>query len=267
MWTRPLSKHPMETSTDTSRLPGEASPFWIHYPLDILQQYLQLSKHGERLRLWYNGADSIVTVVLAVHDSGHLVLDVGPDPRTNKKVLATQQIVMNGQLDGVELKGPLGPLSEITHDGLPAFLSPLPHRLHRLQRREFHRVVVPVGLAVKLEIPERLEASTDSAATRMSRQVVKMLDISLGGVAFEKPAGLGALSSGLILPDCHLQLDDLGIINADLEVRYEIAIHSRSGTHRYRVGCRFHRLSTGADNLIQRFNNRLELDQKTPGPA
>lgn len=257
----------METPTETSRLPGEASPYWIHYPLDILQQYRQLSKRGERLRLWYNGADSIVTVVLEVRDNGHIVLDVGPDPRTNQKVLAAQQIVMNGQLDGVELKGPLGPLREITHEGLPAFLSPLPKSLHRLQRREFHRVAVPVGLAVKLEIPERVEASTDSAATRMSRQVVKMLDISLGGVAFEKPSGLGALSTGLVLPDCRLQLDDLGVINADLEVRYETGIQSRSGTYRYKVGCRFQRLSTGAENLIQRFINRVELDQKTPGPV
>lgn len=257
----------METPTDTSRLPGEASPFWIHYPLDILQQYRQLSKRGERLRLWYHGADSIVTVVLAVRDNGDLVLDVGPDPRTNKKVLAAQQIVMNGQLDGVELKGPLGPLSEVTHDGLPAFLSPLPKRLHRLQRREFHRVAVPVGLAVKLEIPERVEASTDLAATRMSRQVVKMLDISLGGVAFEKPAGLGNLSTGLILQDCRLQLDDLGVIHAELEVRHLTGIQSRSGIYRHKVGCRFQRLSTGADQLIQRFINRVELDQKTPGPV
>ena len=257
----------METPTETSRLPGETSPYWIHYPLDILQQYRELSKRGERLRLWYNGADSIVTVVLEVHDNGDIVLDVGPDPRTNQQLLAAQRIVMSGQLDGVELKGPLGPVHEITHEGLPAFLSPLPKCLHRLQRRECHRVAIPVGLAVKLEIPDLVDVSLASAASRLSRQLVKMLDISLGGVAFEKPAGQGTLSTGLTLPDCRLQLDDLDIIHAELEVRYEVAIQSRSGSHRHKVGCRFQRLSAGAHNLIQRFLNGLELDQKTPGPV
>lgn len=257
----------METATDAARLPGEGSPFWIQYPLDIRQQFRLLCKHGERVRLWYNPADSIVSVILEINDEGELILDVGPDARVNQRLLQAPQIIFFSNLEGVDLKCALGPLRSVTHQGLPAFATPLPRRLHRLQRRESHRVPIPVGLAVRCEVP-RDPPRSDGRPAASGRQPVKMIDLSLGGLAFEEPAGSGMdLSPGAHLPDCRIQLDDMGVIQADLQVRYTCDILSRSGVGRRKVGCKFIRLSTGGEQLIQRFINRIELDRKTPGAA
>jgi len=255
----------MANLSDAPRLPGDASPYWIHYPLDIRQFFKQLLKRGERVRLWYGDTESIVSVVLDVNGQGQLTLDVGPDPRVNQRLQAADEVVLHGFLDGVELKCALGPLRMGTHEGLPAFIAPLPRRLHRLQRREFHRVHIPVGLSVRCEVTAARQGNGPSAVVR---QVVPLLDISLGGVAFEDTPGTGlGLSVGQILPDCRIQLDDMGVIQADLEIRYLSDIQTRSGTTRRKAGCMFKRLSSGADSTIQRFINRVDLDQKTPGPV
>ena len=147
----------MDSTPDIARLPGEGSPFWIQSPLDIRQQFKLLCKRGERIRLWYGPGESIVSLVLDITQSGEMVLDVGPDARSNQRLLTAHAVVMHGNVDGVDLKCTLGPMRETVHDGLAAFTCALPKRLHRLQRREYHRVSIPVGLAVKCEIPQSIK--------------------------------------------------------------------------------------------------------------
>jgi c-di-GMP-binding flagellar brake protein YcgR len=255
----------MDPTPDATRLPGEGSPFWIQSPLDIRQQFKLLGKRGERIRLWFGPDDSIVSLVLDVTQSGDMVLDVGPDARSNQRLLAAACVVMHGSLDGVDLKCSLGPMRETMHEGLPAFSCTLPQRLHRLQRREYHRVSIPVGLAVKCEIPPQLKPAD---AVHHSRRAVHLIDISLGGLALEEVPGSSLeLSTGMILTNCRLQLDDMGVIQVDLEIRYLSEIQTRSGQVRRKMGGMFKRLSSGGENLIQRFINRLDLDKKTPGPG
>lgn len=256
----------MDNTPDITQLPGEGSPFWIQSPLDIRQQFKLLGKRGERIRLWHRPGESIVSLVLdIITPTDDIVLDVGPDARSNERLLASSSIVMHGSLDGVDLKCMLGPMRNTAHDGLPAFASALPKRLHRLQRRDYHRVSIPVGLAVKCEIPQQIQAP-DVPDT--ARRAVHVIDISLGGVAFEEASGSSlALSTGVALPNCRLQLDDMGVLHVDLEVRHLWDIHTRSGQVRRKVGCMFKRLSAGGENLIQRFINRLELARKTSGAA
>lgn len=254
----------MDSTPDIARLPGEGSPFWIQSPLDIRQQFKLLCKRGERIRLWYGPGESIVSLVLDITQSGEMVLDVGPDARSNQRLLTAHAVVMHGNVDGVDLKCTLGPMRETVHDGLAAFTCALPKRLHRLQRREYHRVSIPVGLAVKCEIPQSIKPADTLHAPR---QAVHLIDISLGGVAFEETPGSSlTLSMGMVLPNCRLQLDDMGVVNVDMEIRYLSDIHTRSGQVRRKVGCMFKRLSAGGENLIQRFINRLDLDRKTPTP-
>lgn len=255
----------MAQLSDAPRLPGDASPYWLHYALDIRQFFKQLLKRGERVRLWYgeHDTDSIVSVILALSDNGTVTMDVSADTVVNQRMQDAHTVIMHGFLDGIELYCTLGPIQLTEHDGLPAFATSLPKRLHRLQRREFHRVHIPVGLTVRCEITSRGSGS----ASPVVRRTVPLLDISLGGLAFDNPYdGWLSLSAGLILPDCRIQLDDMGVVQADLEVRYLGDILARSGHHRHKAGCLFKRLSGGAEHTIQRFINRVDLDLKTPGP-
>lgn len=232
-------------------LPDAQSPYWIAYPLDIRQQFRQLAKRGERVMLWHGPGASVVSTVLEV-DAG-LLLDVGPDARTNERLLALPEIVLTGFLDGVELKCPLGPLQWATHDGLPAFAAPLPARLHRLQRREFHRMPIPAGHSARCEFPQPGGPPL----------AVSLHDLSLGGVGLIDPGHPALkLDTGSVWRDCRIVLHEAGAVAADLEVRHTETHTTRSGQTRRKVGCRFLQLSAGASPLLQRYLTQLELDRR-----
>ncbi len=236
------------------RLPGEHSPYWIRYPLDIRQQLRALAKQRERVLLWHGPEASTVSSVLAVGDQGDLLLDVGPDARTNERLLGQAEVLLTANLDGVDLQAPIGPLQRATHDGLPAFACAAPVRLHRLQRREFHRMSLPAGHKVRCTLP---------VGTPPQPVSVELIDLSLGGLCLVDPGWPGLLlHNGAVVHGCTLTLDALGEFTTELEVRHVETQTSRSGQVRHKVGCRFGRLTARAEQLLQRCITQLELDRR-----
>lgn len=236
------------------RLPGEHSPYWIRDPLDIRQQLRILAKQRERLRLWHGPDASIVTTVLDVGARGELWLDVSPDRRTNDLLLAQPSLRLAGNLDGVDLLAPIGPLRLTTHQGLPAFACDAPLSLHRLQRREFHRMPLPAGHKVRCTLP---------AGTPPQPVVVELLDLSLGGLCLIDPAVPElVLHNGAVVRNCTLAMDGLGEFTTDLEVRHVDSQTGRNGHVRHKVGCHFVRLTARAEQLVQRCITQLELDRR-----
>ena len=243
----------MSVHFPSGKLPHPDSPYWIGNPLDIRQQFVRLSKRGERVLLWHGSEDAVVSIVLEVTASGDLLLDVGPDARTNARLLSLPQLVLTAQLDGIALVCAIGPLAQASHDRLPAFACDLPERLHRLQRREFHRMSIPAGHRTHCDIP-----LGQPEPTRFS-----LYDISLGGLGLlESPAAAGRLSPGSVWQDCVLVLHDIGAVTADLEVRHTTGHALRSGHVSRKVGCQFLKLSPGAEPSIQRYITLLELDRR-----
>ncbi|WP_101049975.1 flagellar brake protein [Macromonas nakdongensis] len=245
----------MPDGSSTVRLPGEHSPYWIHYPLDIRQQLRLLAQRGERVLLWFGPNESIVSSVLEVGADGQLLLDIGPDRRTNDRLLQLSELWLTGFMDGVEIQAPIGPLRPATHAGLPAFACPAPQRLHRLQRREFHRMPIPAGHKIRCTLP-----TPDQPPRTVA---VELLDISLGGLCLVDPGIPGlVLHNGVTVPQCNIVLEGLGSFTVDLEVRHVESHPSRSGQVRHRVGCRFVQLPAGAQHLVQRCITQLELDRR-----
>lgn len=236
------------------RLPSANSPYWIQSPLEIRQQLRGLLRKGERVLLWFGPEQSIVSNVLDVNDRGDLLLDVGPDDKVNRKLLDVSTVTLCGFLDGVELQGEVGPLRMASHEGLPAFSCAPPKRLHRLQRREFHRVTIPVGQRTRCLLPGA-EGSSKVNAT--------LLDLSLGGLRLVDPMVPGvSLAVGQVLPACKLELDEEDHFLVDLEVRHRSSVTSRSGHVTHKVGCRFGRLPMGAEQMLQRFIIQIERDRR-----
>lgn len=240
------------TEPSALRLPGAHSPYWVQSPLEIRQLFRGLQRKAERVILAYGHDQTIVSTVLDVDARGHLHLDVGPDERANRKLLETPVIVFRGYLDGVELQGELGPLHMGSHDGLPAFTCAPPLRLHRLQRREFHRVSIPVGHKVRCLLPPSDGKAPVTAG---------LLDISVGGLRLLDPQSPGMkLDGGETLRSVRVELGDTGSFVVDLEVRYRHTVTTRSGQSSYKVGCRFGRLPMGAEQLLQRYIIQTERD-------
>ena len=236
------------------QLPGEHSPYWLQSRLEIRQHFQGLARKGERILLHYGPESSIVSTVLAVADNGALLLDTGPDERSNRRLLEQAEVVLAGFLDGVEMRCQIGPLQMSQHDQLPALTCAAPSRLHRLQRREFHRVNIPVGHRTTGRLRPAPEAAWVNAA---------LLDISLGGLRLTDPMAPGlSLSPGSVLKDCRVELGDFGRFVVDLEVRYRSTVVTRTGHQSHKVGCRYVKLPSGAEHTLQRFIMQVQRDQR-----
>lgn len=233
-------------------LPGANSAFWVQSPLEIRQLFRGLQRKAERVWLSSGHDQTIVSCVLDVDAQGRLHLDVGPDERVNRKLLDTPVVTFKGYLDGVELQCELGPLYMGSQDGLPAFTCAPPARLHRLQRREYHRVSIPVGQKARCLLPAPDGKAPVSAG---------LLDISVGGLRLLDPQSPGVkLDGGDTLRSVRIELGDTGNFVVDLEVRYRHTLTTRSGQTSHKVGCRFGRLPMGAEQLLQRYIIQTERD-------
>ncbi len=236
------------------QLPGQLSPYWLQSPLEIRQHFRGLVRKGERVLLHYGPDASVVSTVLAVEDNGALLLDTGPDDRSNRRLLEQAAVVLTGFLDGVEMRCQIGPLKMSQHDQLPAFTCAPPTRLHRLQRREFHRVNIPAGYRAAC----RLRATPEAEPVNAS-----VLDISLGGLRLTDPMAPGlVLGQGSVVTECELDLGDFGRFVVDLEVRYRSTVVTRTGHQSHKVGLRFVKLPSGAEHTLQRFIMQVQRDQR-----
>ena len=236
------------------QLPGQHSPFWLQSPLEIRQHFRGLVRKGERVLLHYGPEASVVSSVLAVEDNGALLLDTGPDERSNRRLLEQPAVVLTGFLDGVEMRCQIGPLKMGQHDQLPALACAAPTRLHRLQRREFHRVNIPAGYRTTCGLHATPGATPVNAS---------LLDLSLGGLRLTDPMAPGLpLSQGSVVKDCEVDLGDFGRFVVDLEVRYRSTVVTRTGHQSHKVGCRYVKLPSGAEHTLQRFIMQVQRDQR-----
>ena len=253
----------MSTPQTPERLPGPSSPYWIRYELEVRQYCADLAKHRERVQLWFGGQDFLVSMVLAVGPQGEIILDVGADPKSNHKLLKTGAALLVTRLEGVELKAELTGLQLTTHEALPAFVCPTPAQLHRLQRREFHRMPIPAGQRAecRLRVAPPEWAEPPLPATQWVN--ADITDLSLGGIGLMEPVAPGLhLQVGDRLECCRIDLGEHGELTADLNVRHVTEQPSRRGQPRRKVGLRFLHLSPGAEQTIQRYLFQLELDHR-----
>ncbi len=179
------------------------------------------------------GGFSCPTALLAVHDDGTLILDGNRHEAINRRVAAAARLVCSTQLDLVPIRFRLPPPTRITWDGYPAFASPRPESVLRLQRREMYR------LQVSPAAPATVHLGRDDAPADAEDEGLRVLDISGGGMAIAVPDGQehrfaarARVAAGL------LRLADA----APLPVAFEVAHIGRyevRGVPFWRAGCRF----------------------------
>lgn len=246
---------------DALSLPPAESPYWIHSSAEIRQIFRQLAKRSEKVTLWASAEQFQVSLVLDMRSDGTLVLDVAVDASLNARLVAAPKVWLTGSLDRVDLKCELGGMVAGSFDGGPALLARLPARLHKLQRREFFRVPVPLGEPVFCQLPAPTGTQGPSASGRPL--VAQLVDISLGGICLLEPLGLAVPpSTGLLFQGCHMDLPGEGRLGFDLRVQHVFQTTLRQGTVSRRMGCAFVALPSATEAAIQRYIHRLEIDRR-----
>jgi c-di-GMP-binding flagellar brake protein YcgR len=131
----------------------------------------------------------------------------------------------------------------------PAFRARMPSTLSRTQRRDSARYPVP---ALN---PPVCDVTTVEGSFRL-----RVLDISLSGIALAIDSRIADYPIGERLEKCLLQLPEMGAIQTDLVVAYRQGDGDAAG---HRIGCRFSNMLASSLMHLQRYVGHLQREHLT----
>jgi len=168
------------------------------------------------------------------------------DPRL-ATLLATDEVVAVAYLDSIKLQFDVEGIVLVRGQDA-AINARYPRELYRFQRREFFRVkpLLSSSPVAHLPHPERPGQPL----------VVRILDISLGGVALGLPASAPMLTPGTNLRDCMLELDPETRIDADLHVQHITVLDGHGQAAR--IGCEIRGLHGDDQRALQHYINQTQ---------
>ncbi|KAF0812851.1 Flagellar brake protein YcgR [Andreprevotia sp. IGB-42] len=233
---------------------ADIAPYRLENPLEVGAVLRQLASRGDFITVYFNeGQRFLLSRVLEVDIKGRtFCFDWGGQEATNRALLQSGRKLFVAMPDGVKVQFSVNDVSQQDFEGKPAFMSPFPADLIKLQRREFFRLETPLGKPYKASftLPDG------------SRHAINLHDLSLGGVGLSASAKDGVLIDlGQTLPQVQMDLGSGGVLVADLEVRSKRAYHTNLG-EQFHIGCRFVNLSRAAEANLQRLMAQLERERK-----
>lgn len=230
-------------------------PFLITSELEIRSVLRSIQRNASLLRMYARGNPdvSIMTTILALdNDAQQLIVDCSSDAALNANLIKAPGVIFDTQIHQVNVSFPGAGLESISYDDLPAFSLPFPTKMRRIQRREFYRVEIPLGEPATCTIP----VTEPGKAPR--RAVVKMKDISAGGLALLDIDQQLPHHSGMTFKQVRLALPEVGEATVDLTVQ---RVHTEVLPNKKEIvelGCQFSNIDRPTAMLVQNYIGRLE---------
>lgn len=168
------------------------------------------------------------------------------DPRLNQ-LLATNEIVAVAYLDSIKVQFELDDVVKV-RGADTALNARYPRQLFRFQRRSFFRVkpMVSHSPTAHITLPTQPDQSL----------ALRILDISLGGVALSLPPHMPMLPAGVTLKHCLLALDAETQLDVDLVVHHITVLQPES--HGARLGCEMVGLQGEDERELQHYINQTQ---------
>lgn len=180
--------------------------------------------------------DFVISQILAL-DEQQIDLDFVTDPARHS--ISEGRVVVIGLLETVKMQFTLNQVQRVPHPGGILLRAPLPDHLYRIQRRDTFRV--------RPRVQDQLTLSV-RAPDGESRH--RIIDLSVGGLAYAIELGTALPSAGDILRFSRVEAPDLAPIPCELQVRHVSAgLRSEDGAHR--IGCEYHRPDSVAARALQ----------------
>lgn len=227
--------------------------FRIDSKIEILALFRSLQEERSQIVLHFSNSQYVASRVLAVWpDNGNLALDFGADAAANEALLAAGHAVGETHLYQVSIQFELNELRRIALSDGPALEAALPACMLRLQRREAFRVPTPVLRPINLFVPAQDHCPRDVA--------MRVLDISSGGLGVLCDASVFLPEAGTVLDACQLELPEVGLLVADIEIRHVEVTTDTQNKSQAQCGMRFLTLPPQMSALVQRFVMKLERE-------
>jgi len=240
----------------------EQEPFWLYSRIEIVALLSRLCSASVPMTVyWGRDGECAVTMVLEVDDArDQLKLDMPGVQRLQACVLAAGELVCVTFIDAIKVQFQVRSAQATMCGSHAAFQVALPERVLRLQRREYFRVRTPDSLSASCLVPY--------AGDQDKYESLRVLDLSVGGMAMLAYPRHFAPNEGSIIDRCFLDLPGVSTVTVRVRVAHvEIAADGASR----RCGCEFVDLSPHARMMLQRYVQRIDVEQSqrtglVPGP-
>ncbi|MCA3211956.1 MAG: flagellar brake protein [Burkholderiaceae bacterium] len=238
----------------------DLEPFMVYSRVEILAMLRQLGERGNLITCYFDQHDGFaVTVLLAVNQEfEEAIFDLPGDTAALQRLLAADELVFVAFVGQIKLQFRARKAETTHHEGKPAIRVRLPREVLRLQRRDSFRVRTPIAKPATCLVPHPV-GTTRNDGPRTYEQL-KVLDLSVGGVALLTYPERFALTAGQALRDCYLDLPGIGQLAISLTVRHVDVVPDNE--HARRCGCELVRLPPQARLMLQRYVNRVEAEQR-----
>lgn len=247
----------MQTPSTDNAAQEDLSPYQVHSRREILALLRNLQESNQLIRMvMNNGADAIVTSVLAVDDAaGIMVIDCASTPLLNEQIAESENISFETVLEHIRILFFSARIEECIYDGLPAFSMAIPASMIRLQRREYYRVLTPVANPVRctIHIPQEEGAGIATVS-------VTLKNVSGGGLAIVDEQRQLDPTVGRIYRDCRIDLPGGTLVVATLQIRNIQEVRMSNGKVVRRLGCLFIELPKPMLAAVQRYITKLERE-------
>ena len=166
-----------------------------------------------------------------------------------RALLESNEVTAVAYLDSIKLQFDLEGLV-LVHGEQHIINARYPRELYRFQRRTSFRVKPPVSA-----MPTAHFAHPNHPKTTVA---LRVLDVSLGGMALFLPEDTPAIADGTRIPSCSLRLDDDTWLDVSFVMRHATPNHPE--TRGARLGCEFVNLQQGERDL-QYYINQTQKRQ------
>lgn len=229
-------------------------PFMVYARVEIISLLRSLGNHGVLTNVYFDDhAGFAVTALLALNpDFEEVVFDVPADDLARRRLLAADELVFVAFVESIKLQFKASRAEPMVHEGRPAFRVRLPDCALRLQRRDSFRVRTPVSKPAFCLVPYPDDGK--------QYERLRLLDISIGGVALVSYPEHFELPEGGVIQSCYLDLPGVGSVSVSMKVRH-VDPMPRDDKAR-RCGCEFVELAPQARMMLQRYVNKLDAEQR-----
>jgi c-di-GMP-binding flagellar brake protein YcgR len=200
-----------------------------------------------------------VTTLLAVDDvGGKLVFDALSVEVAQQRLLAAPKVTFVGFVEAIKLQFLVRGTQASTLEGKPSISVPFPDYVLRLQRRDAFRVRPPLSKPAICRLPLTGRAGEFEA--------LRVLDISIGGLAVLTYPEKVDLSAGMVIDNCQLDLPGVGGASVSLRVRHVDEVPRDEKARR--CGCEFLKMAPSVQLMLARYVNQLDADaRRVAGPG
>lgn len=230
--------------------------FEVESRREIIALLRSIGEKNQLIRMLIHGeSDVCVTSILEVDaERNTVILDRSVNADQNRRMVAAASISFETTLDKIRILFSSELVEECLHEGSKALKIAIPDTLIRLQRREYYRMNTPVSNPVRVSIP--LPATLGGVET-----LFPLADISCGGIAMMDNKLMLGETIGKNYPGCRIDLPDVGIVTATLQIRNSLDMTLLNNKLNRRLGCQFIDLPRSMLAHVQRYITRLERER------